>query len=89
MKTLIICINRRSNPAHPSCAARGSVELADATEAAISSRQLPIQVERSYCLGYCERGPNLKIAPAGRFIHEVTSTDIEELLTTLSAEQNQ
>jgi (2Fe-2S) ferredoxin len=82
-KIVTVCINRRGNPDHPSCAARGGVEIADALELAISERGLAVRLERFNCLGQCERGPNVKLSPAGEFLHGVSIADLPILLNTI------
>lgn len=84
MKTIIICINHRANPNQPSCGDRGSVKVADCLETEVSRNHYDIRIERFNCLGFCDRGPNLKIMPDGRFLHEVKLADIPGLLSKLS-----
>ena len=80
MKKIIICVNYRSNPGQPSCAARGSEEIARHIEAEVAKRRLPISVERFYCLGHCDHGPNLRLAPGGRFFHYLSMENLAEVL---------
>lgn len=81
MKTIIVCVNHRSNPDQPSCAARGGIEIADCLEAEIVRNQLNIDIERFNCLGVCERGPNLKILPSGHFVYGAQLADIMTLVS--------
>lgn len=71
----IVCTNRRLGK--PSC--HGSA-IADALEAALHRRGLTMQVQRSVCLGACEQGPNVRIAPGGRFFHQMSIARIDELI---------
>ena len=80
MKKVIVCINHRANPAQPSCAARGSLSLADRLEQEITDRGWDIALERFACLGRCEDGPNLKLSPGGSFCSHITPGDLEDLL---------
>lgn len=80
MKTIIVCVNHRTNPNQPSCGARGGIEIADLVEAEISRLGLNIRMERFKCLGFCDRGPNLKIAPDGGFIYGAKPEDIPRLI---------
>lgn len=84
MKTIIVCVNHRSNPNQPSCGARGGTNIADYIEYEVNKNQLQLAVERFYCLGFCERGPNLKIAPEGRFIHGVKIEELPNLIRELA-----
>ena len=85
MKQVIVCINHRANPNQPSCAARGGIQLADYLEQAVRDRELDIKVTRFPCLGRCEEGPNLKLAPGGRYISHVTAGDLEQVMTEINA----
>jgi NADH:ubiquinone oxidoreductase subunit E len=84
-KIVTVCVNYRSNPEAPSCAARGGVEIADALAAAIDARNLPVTVERFHCLGFCDRGPNLKLSPGGGFCYGVRIEDMPQLLEQIVA----
>jgi len=65
--SLLVCINRRLRSDLASCAARGSEALADAIEAEADRRGLDIQVERVVCMGRCNHGPTVRVAPGGAF----------------------
>jgi len=81
MKKVIVCVNQRSNPGQPSCAARGGVELADLLEREIRQRNIAITLERFHCLGRCDDGPNLKLVPGGKFHSGASLLDnVAELL---------
>ncbi len=85
MKQLIVCINHRANPAQPSCGARGSVLLADHLQQEIIRQEIPITLQRYACLGRCNDGPNLKLAPGGEFISAVTMDQMERVLQQITA----
>ena len=82
MKQLIFCVNHRAAGNQPSCAGRGSVELAMETEEYINEQGLAITVDRSVCLGHCHQGPNVRVAPGGEFVHEA---NMEKLIKIISA----
>lgn len=81
--TLIICTNRRLDSGSPSCAARGSEALADALQQQLSAKGLDVTIKRVECLGQCERGPNLRLAPGGPFYHGVTPEEVPDIVTEL------
>lgn len=83
MKKVIVCVNMRANPDQPSCAARGGVALAEALEQAIEERGLPLTLERFECLGRCNMGPNVKLAPGGAFLHHVRPDHIAPVLRAM------
>lgn len=82
---MTVCVNYRASPDAPSCGARGGVEIAEALQAAIAERGLPVVVERFYCLGMCEHGPNLKLSPGGEFCQGLHLEDLPQLLEKITA----
>lgn len=84
MKTIIVCVNHRSNPNQPSCGASGGIRIADYIESQVTKNQLALGVERFYCLGFCEQGPNLKVAPEGHFIHNVKMEELPNLIREIA-----
>lgn len=83
-RTLLICVNRRFKSSEPSCAARGSVPVADAIENGIRERRIAIAVERIVCLGQCTKGPTVKLVP-GEFILGTTLEMVPDILDRLEA----
>ena len=75
MKKLLVCTNLRANPNQPSCAARGSLTMANALNQVIKKQNLAIEVEPTDCLGYCEIGINLRLSPNGDFIHHANNSE--------------
>ena len=78
---LFICVNQRMTAA--SCAGRGSVAIAEAIEAAIAERELPIDVHRIHCFGRCEMGPNVRLL-GHPFFEQITLEDVEPILLKLA-----
>ncbi len=85
MKKLIVCVNQRVNPGLPSCGARGSEAIAMAIEKDIHDKQLPIELDRTLCLGRCENGPNLRLAPGGKFFYGVCLEDLPDIREEIKA----
>ncbi len=81
-KKVLICINRRLKADEASCAARGSLEIAEAMERGIKERSIDIVFERFVCFGHCTKGPNVKLAP-GAFVHGVTPDMVDGILDQL------
>ncbi|MCW8826246.1 MAG: (2Fe-2S) ferredoxin domain-containing protein [Gammaproteobacteria bacterium] len=76
---LIICNNRRLTSQKPSCGALNahhSLQL----EKLIAEQQIPISIEYRKCLGQCDRGPNIRLAPSGNFFHNVTDGDLPMII---------
>lgn len=79
-KKILLCTNFRANPNNPSCAARGSKVVMTVLTQALAEKNVPIIVEESPCLGFCEIGPNLRLAPSGEFFHGVSVTDLSAII---------
>jgi len=85
-RTLNICINFRAGDLLPSCGAVGSKELADALEAGIAERGLPLTFKRLHCMGKCHIGPTVKLSHGGPFIMGAKESDVPQILDLLEAE---
>ena len=81
--SIILCVNRRLSDAQPSCAARGSEHLKTLLEQDILRKGLEAHVDEVHCLGMCERGPNLRIAPGGPFFHGVNEENYAQVIAAL------
>ncbi|MEM7016357.1 MAG: (2Fe-2S) ferredoxin domain-containing protein [Pseudomonadota bacterium] len=84
-KKLIVCVNYRHDKTQPSCASRGSLQIAEALRQGIEERDLDVDLETFCCLGRCDKGPNLRIAPGGEFRHGVKLEDVPEILDALTS----
>jgi (2Fe-2S) ferredoxin len=80
MKKLLVCTNFRANPSQPSCAARGSQQIMADLVLQFAQQNLKIKVEESPCLGYCNVGSNLRLAPNGAFFHAVNADKYGEII---------
>ena len=83
-KTILICVNRRFKADEPSCAARGSIAIAEVIESGVRDRRIDIAVERFICFGQCTKGPTVKLAP-GDFILGTTLDMVDGILDRLEA----
>lgn len=81
--TVMVCVNRRFRVDEASCAARGSEKVADALETGIRERRINIKLERSICMGHCQTGPTVRLAPGGRFFHGPSPDEIIAILDEL------
>ncbi len=82
---LAICVNKRFSD-KPSCASRGSVEIADAIEAGLAERNIAIPLERIICFGMCSQGPSMRLIPKGEFFKQVKLADVPGILDELERE---
>jgi NADH:ubiquinone oxidoreductase subunit E len=79
-KKILVCTNYRANPNNPSCAARGSKEIAAELVQELYKRNVLIEVEEIQCMGYCNVGPNVRLIPNGAFFHEISSKKFGEII---------
>tara|TARA_R110002072_G_scaffold1369_6_gene11252 strand:- start:9159 stop:9416 length:258 start_codon:yes stop_codon:yes gene_type:complete len=79
---IFVCTNTRPLSGQPSCGGRGSEALIVQLEAGIRNRNMNCEVKPSVCMGYCEKGPNIKVA-GQTFCHGVDSNGIVALLDEL------
>lgn len=81
--SIVICINRRLGDDTPSCAAAGSEQLANELEQLLEKEGMTVPIKRVECLGQCEKGPNLRLVPGGRFFHHLSRDDFPEVIAEL------
>ncbi|MBS4097102.1 MAG: (2Fe-2S) ferredoxin domain-containing protein [Sulfuricella sp.] len=84
--TLRVCVNERFSIDSPSCGARGGKEILRLLREEAARRSLAIGVEPQICFGLCARGPNVRLAPGGRFWHGVKVEDVGGILDDLESE---
>ncbi len=84
---LFVCANRRSDddPLGGGCGARGDAVF-DAFKAATRARGLvsAVWVTKTHCLGLCPKiGCTVGIAPAMRYLVDVETSSVDEVLDAL------
>jgi (2Fe-2S) ferredoxin len=79
-KKILVCTNFRANLNNPSCAARDSQLVLAALKKELTKKNIVIEIEESPCMGYCNVGPNLRLAPNGEFFHGVSTINIAKLI---------
>lgn len=83
---LTVCVNvRPEDGISVSCGPRGGADIAAGIEAEIGRRGLAIEVETIRCLGLCQRGPNVRLAPGNSWFHGVRVSDVAELVDQVAA----
>jgi hemerythrin-like metal-binding protein len=87
MQTIVrVCVQEHFAN-RPSCAQRGGEQLADALERRLAAHSLEVDVERMYCFGRCQEGPNMRIAPGNIFFSKMTQERLGEVVDRLCAIQ--
>jgi len=80
---LIVCVNERLGSGQRSCVGSGSLDLIGQLEAMLVAENLAVPVVRRECLGRCQQGPVMRIAPAGPFFCEIDVATLDEIVTQL------
>ena len=86
---LIVCVNERLGTGQRSCVGSGSLDLISRLESMIAAENLAIPVVRRECLGRCEQGPAMRIAPAGPFFTEIDEQSLPTIIEGLKDFQRQ
>jgi (2Fe-2S) ferredoxin len=63
----------------------GSLDLISQVEAMIAAEQLEVPVVRRECLGRCETGPVMRIAPGGPFFTEIDEAQLVDIIAGLKS----
>ncbi|MDH3763018.1 MAG: (2Fe-2S) ferredoxin domain-containing protein [Gammaproteobacteria bacterium] len=82
---LVVCVNRCLGSAQRSCAGSGSIDLIDSIESPIADDKLDIPGFRRECLGRCETGPGMRIAPGGPFCTEIDQSRLGDIISELKS----
>lgn len=82
---LVVCINERPGLRQKSCATRGSLELIHIIRQRLLDAGLGYQVIEQVCLGRCEEGVTMRIAPGGPFFTQVKEQDIDTIIDALKS----
>ena len=80
---LVVCINQRLGTGQRSCVGSGSLDLISRLEEKMAAQNLDIPIVRRECLGRCEEGPAMRIAPAGPFFTGVDEQSLENIIEAL------
>ena len=86
--TVTVCINDRDERFAPCCGRHGGREIVAALRAAVGGRGLDVDVQTINCLGLCQKGPNLRIAPSGSLYHALTVDDVPTVVDALASRPN-
>ena len=73
---LTVCINRRpENGISVSCGPRGGDAILAALKDELARRGAAIELSTIPCLGLCQKGPNIRLAPGNNWFHGVRPQD--------------
>ncbi len=80
---LVVCVNERLGSGQRSCVGSGNLEYIGWIENEIAARGLDVPVIRRECLGRCEQGPVMRIAPGGPFFTEIDADGLNHIMVEL------
>ncbi|MDH3354483.1 MAG: (2Fe-2S) ferredoxin domain-containing protein [Chromatiales bacterium] len=76
---LVICNNQRLTNQKKSCGLANAIHIKQLKKLMLQ-QQIPIIIEYRKCLGQCEKGPNIRLAPSGKNFHYVSDADISAII---------
>lgn len=82
-KKLIVCVNERLGYGQKSCARSGSRALIKILKKLFTDKVSGEQIEEQVCLGRCEEGIIMRIAPGGPFFTQVKERDLDRIVQSL------
>ena len=80
---LALCVNRRLTGTTPSCGGSGAESLVEQLEQAMRQHGITLPLQRSDCLGQCQQGPNLRLAPEGQVLNLHNRIDLDSIIAWL------
>lgn len=80
---LVVCVNERLGPGQKSCGGSGSRQLIEKIKTYCQLQGVNIDITEQVCLGRCEQGITMRIAPGGPFFQQVTQNQIPEIVSQL------
>lgn len=84
--SILVCVNQCFGPRKPCCGDAGK-SLLNQIQQQLEAQSESLAVEPLACFGYCSEGPNVRIAPGGRFFHQCTAADIPAIIDAAKALQ--
>jgi (2Fe-2S) ferredoxin len=80
---LVACVNKRLGTGQRSCVDSGNLDYIAEIETLIAQAGLDIAIIKRECLGKCEQGPVMRIAPGGRFFTEINQTSLPVIVSEI------
>ncbi len=82
---LIVCINQRLGTGQRSCVGSGNLDYIRRMRELITAAGLDVSVVERECLGKCDFGPVMRIAPGGRFFTEIDASTLPGIVRELKS----
>ena len=82
---LIVCTNKRLGAGQRSCVDSGNLNFIADIEVLLQQAGLNVAIVRQECLGKCEQGPVMRIAPGGIFFTEINANTLPEIVDEIKS----
>ena len=82
---LVVCINERLGVGQKSCIRSGNLDYIASIRQLIEDNELNVPIVQRECLGKCEQGPVMRIAPGGRFFTEINQQSLSAIVDELKS----
>lgn len=82
---LVVCINERLGTGQRSCVGSGNLDFIRKIREMIQKQGMDVPIIERECLGKCEQGPVMRIAPGGRFFTEIDEDTLLRIVDELGA----
>ena len=86
---LVVCVNERLGTGQRSCVASGNYDYIAEIRRLLEAEGLEIPIVERECLGKCEQGPVMRIAPGGSFYTEINNKNLPEIVEALQRMKEQ
>lgn len=80
---LVVCINERLGTGQRSCVGSGSLGYIATIRELLAANQMDVNIVQRECLGKCEQGPVMRIAPGGRFFTDIDDNSLPLIVEEL------
>lgn len=79
---ILVCTNKKEDPAAPCCANGGSLEIYKALKEYVKTNGIAgVKVSQARCFSMCAMGPNMVVYPEQIWYNHVTAADVPEIIS--------
>ncbi len=82
---LVVCVNERLGTGQKSCVGSGNLDYITSIRQLIEDHGLNVPIIERECLGKCEQGPIMRIAPGGKFFTDIDQQSLMIVINELKA----
>lgn len=85
---LVVCTNKRLGAGQRSCVDSGNLDYIADIAVLMKQAGLDVAIVRRECLGKCEQGPVMRIAPGGLFFTEINAGSLPKIVDEIKSMLN-